>query len=325
MRNVILAAKEYPTPRQNGVGLLTLAVGGADYFDQAYFLGLSAKTNMPGLPLAVVTDDTSNRLKGVYDYLIQPDPDLGFGMRQKLYIDHYSPFEETLYVDSDCLVTRPLHAELAMIRKYCFSPVVLRYLNAGESDEWFDDLQKVMSEHGLTWLPKFNGGVFFFNRAEESRKVFEVARRFHLDYRSFGLKPFDRTGPNDEPLFALAMAMTGLRGFSDGGRLMRTPVGLRGKLFIEPRGGGCRFVRAEGEVEPAICHFAGSYRLIPEYFLSRRCLQRNCDISDLNWVDRGSVACNLIIRRITRLLKWRIDSIRKRLPKAVLKQRIRGR
>ena len=64
-----MAAKEYPTPRQNGVGL-PLAVGGADYFDQAYFLGLSAKTNMPGLPLAVVTDDTSNRLKGVYDYLI---------------------------------------------------------------------------------------------------------------------------------------------------------------------------------------------------------------------------------------------------------------
>jgi hypothetical protein len=33
--------------------------------------------------------------------------DYGSGVVQKLYLDRYSPFDETLFIDSDCLLYGP--------------------------------------------------------------------------------------------------------------------------------------------------------------------------------------------------------------------------
>jgi hypothetical protein len=300
------------TAGSSATGFLTLAIGARDYIDQAYYLGLSLKANMPGYPIAVVTDDQTGRLAGIYDHLIQARQSLGRGVRQKMYIDEYSPFKETLFIDADCIAARSFEHELNEVRRFDFSPVVQRHLQAGDADEYFLDLPDLMRRLNLQSLPKFNGGVYFFRKSALSEKVFESARRIQNDPINYGLKAFDSTGPGDEPAYALAMAQHGISGYDDQGRLMRTPVSLRGKLTIDPTQGLCSFVRAEGRVTPAICHFAGDYRFLPEYYYARIALKRSCSVTAIPTYLKAFTLVALARQRAARRLRWLRSSIEKR-------------
>ena len=66
---------------------------------------------------------------------------------------------------------------------------------------------------------------------------------------------------------ALALGKLGVRSFYyDDGRLMRTPIGLSGRLTIDVLGGGTAFVKHAILVTPAICHFAAPYARYWPYF-----------------------------------------------------------
>lgn len=296
-----------------GIGFLTLAIGAQDYINQAYYLGLSLKANMPGYPIAVVTDDETGRLARIYDHLVPARRSLGHGVRQKMYIDRYTPFEETLFIDADCIAARPFERELEEVRGSDFAPVVQRYLRPGDDDEYFLDLPGLMRRLDLRVLPKFNGGVYFFRKSALAERVFQSAREIQSEPSEFGLKAFDATGPGDEPAYALAMARHDISGYEDQGRLMRTPVGLRGKLSIDPIQRECSFVRAEGRVSPAICHFAGDYRFMPEYHYARIALERHCPVEAIPICLRATTRIELARRRLARRARWLRSSVEKRV------------
>ena len=65
-------------------------------------LGRSIRRNSPGTALAVVTNAPEEHFSE-FDEVIALNEDHGSGLCQTLFLDKYSPFEETLYVDSDCL------------------------------------------------------------------------------------------------------------------------------------------------------------------------------------------------------------------------------
>ncbi|WFU70964.1 hypothetical protein [Bradyrhizobium sp. CB2312] len=295
------------------IGFLTLAIGARDYIDQAYYLGLSLKANMPRYPIAVVTDDETGRLASIYDHVVPARRSLGRGVRQKMYIDQYTPFEETLFIDADCIAARSFERELDEVRRFDFTPVVQRHLRPGDRDEYFLDLPDLMKRMDLRALPKFNGGVYFFRRSAVSNRVFEAARRIQSEPAEFGLKAFDATGPGDEPAYALAMARYDISGYEDQGRLMRTPVGLRGMLSIDPVQGECNFVRAEGRVTPAICHFAGDYRFMPEYYCARVALERRCPVEAVPFYLQGLIRVELARQRLARRVRWLRGSAERRL------------
>src|SRR5262245_9264977 len=88
-----------------------------------------------------------------------------------------------------------------------------------------------------------------------------------------GIPNFDRSGPNDETIYAIAVARRGLPIYDDGGRLMRTLIDMIGSLQIDPLGGGTRFNKLGTMVEPAVCHFAGPWQYSPEYRYCERALR----------------------------------------------------
>lgn len=294
-------------------GFLTLAIGTQDYISQAYYLGLSLKANMPGYPTAVVTDDETGRLASVYDHIVPARRSLGRGVRQKMYIDQYTPFDETLFIDADCIAARPFERELEELRVFDFTPVVGIQLRPGDEDEYFLDLPGLMRRLDLRALPKFNGGVYFFRKSALTENIFEFARQIQNEPAEFGLKAFDATGPGDEPAYALAMARHDISGYDDEGRLMRTPVGLRGKLSIDPVQGKCDFVRAEGRVSPAICHFAGDYRFMPEYHYARLALELRCPVDAIPIRLRVRTQLELAQQRLARRIRWLSASVDKRI------------
>ena len=68
---------------------------------------------------------------------------------------------------------------------------------------------------------------------------------------------------------------------------MATPIGMTGRLAIDPFGGGSQFVKHGRMVEPAICHFAGIYANTIEYRRSAYLLRRGRASSGLSGAERG--------------------------------------
>lgn len=298
--------------RFRGLGFLTIAIGADRYLKQAEALSTSLRRSMPGIPIAIVSD--SETLRPFCDIWIPVDSSMPVATAQKLLLDRYSPFEETLFIDSDCLAVRDFGDELDAMRRYPFTPIVDRLTAINGTDEYVEDLRAALTKIGGEAFPKFNGGVYYFRRSVEATAVFSAAREYFNEYRQYGLKVFDRGGPGDETVIALALAKLGfLELYRDGGRLMRTPTGLKGKLNIDPIAGYCHFERYDGLVHPAICHFAGPYLLMPEYRLAVASLRHGVPQRELPFTVRARATCAAWAAQIRQVIRYRIDGVRKRL------------
>ncbi|WP_271565146.1 hypothetical protein [Bradyrhizobium sp. CCBAU 11386] len=293
-------------------GILTIALGHEKYLRQAEILLSSLRRNVPTVPLAVVTD--SERFGAAADIVIPPLNGLPIGVVQKVFLDHYTPFKETLFIDSDCIVTRPFPDELEQIRSFDFTPAIETVTPADGEDEYIDNLPATLRSIGASSFPKFNGGVYFFREGNLSKSIFTVARDIHANYRQYGIKAFDNSGPGEETVFALALAKLGVdRLYHDGGRLMRTPTGLKGRIHIEPLGGGCSFERFDGVVSPAICHFAGPYLLRPEYRLAAYSLAHQMPVHSIDLSVRLLAQIHTMAGSIRKYINDKIRGARKRL------------
>jgi hypothetical protein len=298
--------------KKNGLGFITIAMGHEKYLEQARILSLSLRRNMPGVPLAIVTDSQS--LGASAGIIIPADSEIPVGVLHKVFLDKYTPFSETFFIDSDCVVARPFLEELEQIRKFDFTPAMEKLTPANGTDEYITDLPATLKLIGGKKYPKFNGGIYFFKDGELSSSVFRTAREIHSNYRKYGIKAFDRSGPGEETVIALALAKLGLLDlYHDEGRLMRTPTGLKGKILIDPLGGGCTFERYDGVVSPAICHFAGPYLLSVDYRLAAYSLEHNISVSEISAQIRVRARASSVFDRIRKYLGYKIHGVRKRL------------
>ena len=236
-------------------GILTIAFGRPKYIEMAKSLARSLMWHTPSVPRAVVTDSSDPELHDLFTYRIDYRPEYGTNVRQKMYIDRYSPFEKTLFVDSDSLATRGLNSFWSAFQSVPFGVCGARLLRAGEVDEHLD-VDFVMERFGLAGLPKFNGGTYYFNRSREATALFTTAR--DLLNRSADLKfgDFRGDGPNDESLYSVAMAIHGLTGTDMGDGGMRTLINSTSPLIVDIPRGICTFVKRGRVLTPDIIHFA---------------------------------------------------------------------
>ena len=85
-------------------GYITIATGSSDYVEMAKCLALSVKLNDPKRPIALLTDETTHipdDVVALFVSVIQMPTQKGYvGCLNKLRIDKYSPFSETMFIDS---------------------------------------------------------------------------------------------------------------------------------------------------------------------------------------------------------------------------------
>lgn len=245
------------------LGFLTMAVGAEKYMKQAVNLAISLKIHMPSSVIAVITDHSI--VDPIFDIVVKYDGSGIIGVVNKIDIYEFSPFDETVFIDADCLVSRPFLNEIGDIRKYDVSPIVETYLGRGGVEQWLPNFDLVLDELKLPCFPKYNGGLYFFRKSQVAEKVFKEARSILEMAERLHIKNFDRAGPNDETLLGLALAgHAPLPLYDDHGTLMRTPVGLTGNLYFEFFN-GCHFIKSGKEVRPAILHFCGGWASHPVY------------------------------------------------------------
>jgi hypothetical protein len=242
------------------LGIITIATGHKRYIDMAKMLAISLIRTNPDIKRAVISDATEYEFKGLYDIFIPYDNNYGSGLRQKLYLDKYSPFDETLFIDADCLVVKPLQQMLAICNKHSFV-VFGGQINTGE---WYMDVAAMCRHFKLPSIPLFNGGTYYFNNKAVAEDIYDKARNLADDYEALGFKKMNGS-INEEPLVAVAMALNNVDAVDDKGIGMRTPIGINGPLNIDTFKQECYFDK-EGEiVSPAILHFAGSYSIAFHY------------------------------------------------------------
>jgi hypothetical protein len=250
-------------------GVLTLAFGKPMFLDLAKALARSLRLHDPDVPRAVVTDSSDPELLSLFDIKIDHDPAYGSDVGQKLFLDLYSPFEETLFIDSDCLVIHKLDTFWAAFEDSDFGACGRRILRAGEKDE-FVDVDRVLQHFGLRGLPKFNGGIYYFKQNAAASAVFETARGLIDRAGELGFRTFRGGGLADEALYSVAMALHGisLTDMAPGG--MWTPLNATSPLTIDSVRGTCSFAKAGERVTPDIMHFTSMTDSFPYLRESRR-------------------------------------------------------
>lgn len=240
-------------------GLLTIAYGPANYLRMAKGLARSLRFHNPAVNLALVTDSKDPELRVLFDSLIPLDESFGAGVSQKLHVDQYTPYDQTLFVDSDCLAFA--NSELLWEMYQESNGVGVKgwtYLGAGDSHYAVEDMGKLLALCGVERLGAFNSGLFYFDRSPAAQKVFETARELSRRPQELGLKAFKNSPCADEPVFALALELNAIPMLPwDDGRAMCTATAddLQGLESINVFTGQRRLIRYKTVTEPIILHF----------------------------------------------------------------------
>jgi len=245
-------------------GIITIALGADYYIRMAKDLALSARKHCPSEPRAVVTDSRDPELRRLFDQTIPVDRSLGDPLFQKLWLEKYTPFDETLFIDSDSLLV----GDLDVVWRACDGREC-GFVGEEQTDgSWYGaDIAEVCRACGLPWLATLNSGMVFFRTGETASRVFAYARNAMAGYEALGFQPFRQTR-TDEVGFALAFSKFGVHPLDDGGRTMRTPIGIEGPMEIDVLRGYCRFVKRGLPVSPTIVHFA-TWQFHPIYYRER--------------------------------------------------------
>jgi hypothetical protein len=296
-------------------GILTLAFGGDRYIEMAKTLGRSLRLHAPHIPVALVTDSLDTELKTLFTQLVPLESGFGTNVRQKLHLDSYSPFNETLYIDSDCIVVGDLESIWSAFHGQDFAVAGRQLLKKGETDP-FLDVNFILDAFRLSELPKFNGGIYYFTNSPRALQLFSEARRLLANSRDLRFREFRQDGPNDEAIFSVAMALNGLRPIpiDEGG--MWTPIGAKGHIHLDVLRGSCRFIKYGKVVQPEIIHFAGRWAFCFEYRKAAEQLRLLQLQSTMLRMETVSLYLRCAPERIIVKLKEQLVILRDRLPSA---------
>ena len=239
-------------------GIITLAYGHRRFIEQARSLAHSLQLHAPQLPRTLITDSNDSEIRQQFTEVIPYRPEYGCGVRQKMFLDLYSPYEQTLFIDSDCLVLGNLESFWSAFDGQYFGVPGFRYLQKGSTDPYFD-VDYALESLNLTAIPKFNGGTYYFTRSAEAINFFETARNTLDNWRALRLGEFRRQGPADEAVYSLAMAIHHIGPTWMGSGGMWTPCGYKGSLHLNALLGTCCFEKEGMKLSPEIVHFPGEY------------------------------------------------------------------
>jgi len=233
-------------------GILTLATSN-DYL-KAIGLALSLKISNPGVHLAVAcTPSVKSELTPFFDYVVDQRTDMQ-GFRQKVCLDYYSPFDKTLYLDSDILVFKPVSN---FIQEWGDAPYTAcgKYVTDGYSAFKLDRAAQLKrigkpkfvtvdgSGHGYFNKPACNP---FFDRAREITDHHkEIAGNIDFadeDVIAIAMTEFDYAPVNHIPFFSRYLSA------------------VKGTVNMNVSLGKCSFISVDTQLpyEPCMMHFAAN-------------------------------------------------------------------
>lgn len=188
-------------------GFVTIATGGMRYFELARNLLRSYRhCTAKYYPFAIITD-RENEITAEFDRVILiDDPDNSYMDKLKLYRE--LPFDETIFIDADSLAFGDLNAWWDLFAEcgdFCAFGYTRRGPDSGQG--WFEPSGMQEYTDRISFVPDFNGGVYYMRRGDTCKEVFDVACHAAREYHRFQFYRFAE--PADEPVLSLGMAVCG--------------------------------------------------------------------------------------------------------------------
>lgn len=163
-------------------GYLTLASGASDFLEMAVDMALSLRAHTE-LPIAITCDAGLAKLAGeryssVFDAVtLMPERFLQ-GRIRKYGVAEASPFEETVFIDADCIVLSPLDHLFGALESEDLSMLGQQLTREDDTNHHGFSTRWLMKRFDLERYLKTNSGVFAFRREPAMRIMDEFRRCF---------------------------------------------------------------------------------------------------------------------------------------------------
>ena len=199
-------------------GYVVLAFDDSRYMDLAVNLALSVR-RADSRPISVIVGGgvtVPDGVRPLFDRVIAaPADDTVRGAMNKLHLAALSPYDRTLYLDSDCLLFSPRIA--FFWRKYRGRGFVVEGHRQSAGPAFAcslggKDAAALCRLLDIPFLSVFNAGAIYFERGPEAEKVFAATRALyqgpHRDAISYRYKHAGEYA--DEPFFGAALGQLGI-------------------------------------------------------------------------------------------------------------------
>jgi hypothetical protein len=278
-----------------GQGYQLIATGAERYLQLAAACAASIRYWDPTRPIQLVTD--ISELGGharLFDVVTPYTPRAGFeGPAVKLRMFEFAAFDETMFVDADCLMMKAnigRHWKALSAHHDVTTPGEWR-----REGGWYGTtIEAMLKQAGVDRLVKMNSGVFYFKRNRAAHDFFFAADEMYAELGNFTNHIHHGLGASDEPTFAVTFGRVGVEPYpvkdADGGSWMTSTYNTS-DWRLSPTNGDPRFWKGV-DVSPTLVHFVG---LQPQPQFSEL-----CDFY-LNWADGKRFPQNRLQRWVSSL------------------------
>ncbi len=238
-------------------GYVLVATGRTNYFSMAAAAARSIKffDNSRGICLACDDEDhVRNDDRCLFDQVVKlPHVERLRGTEHHLYLNEISPFARTIYIDADCLLaSAKIHDIWKQLENYHVT-FPGRRITEGT---WRMDIADLRRKFDIEYVVQLNGGVFYFDRSEQSDTFFATAQNlFENRQRVITCRHNTGGGLANEPVWGVTMALTQSKIFPLSEHLNVST--LRTERWAIDSTPSIRLWKDKAIWTPIICHFLG--------------------------------------------------------------------
>lgn len=187
-------------------GFVTVATGRPKYYRMAYILLMSYRlASASPLPFAILADRKNRYTEAFDDVVLLEDAHRSY--MDKLELLKRAPYNENIFIDSDCIAFGDLNRFWAGFDGATDFSAFGTTLPLDATDGWFTREGAGKYSDQLDHLIYFHGGIYFIRRGATCDAIYGVARDIAAHYRDYRFRMFKN--PADEPILALAMTVCG--------------------------------------------------------------------------------------------------------------------
>lgn len=189
-------------------GFVTIATGDERYFKMARTLLYSYRLTAENkLPFAIITDRENEYTKEFDDVVLLDKCTCTY--IDKIMLLKKCPYEETIFVDADCVAYRDLNQYWNVFKNADdFSCLGENLTLDTQKRGWFNLAGAGKYKDEIKYIPNFHGGIYFIRSGAVCNKMYEICKEVIAHYEEY---TFRSPKPADEPVIALAMAVCGCK------------------------------------------------------------------------------------------------------------------
>lgn len=190
-------------------GYVTIATGSTHYYKLACNLLSSYRRNGGGAwPFAIIAEEENEYTKSFDQVILMSKP--AHSYLDKLRLVECLPYEETIFIDADCLVYGTIDEWWSFFENGSDFSCFGRVIEDLKTDQgWFRWDGMGGFKNQIHFIPSFSGGIYYIRRTQTAQKVFELAKYAVEHYNDYPFAIFNT--PADEPVLAFGMAICDCR------------------------------------------------------------------------------------------------------------------